>query len=149
MVGCNNPIPFFVTVNPLADFSDFSGNLMAKHQRGLLNPIPFHHIAAANATGFYAHQEFTRAYLGRWDLLYPDVVVLVIHGHTHVSDPPGLATKVIHRPLVYPGKADRVKSPWNCGRLEDEEEWPKKTLGARGFNQLEVFDNVGLNATAP
>jgi hypothetical protein len=109
MVGCNNPIPLLVMVNATADFSNFSGNLVAKYQGGLLHPIPFHHIAAADAAGFYAHQEFARAYLGSWDVFYADVLVVVIYGHTHVSGPPDFAKKEIHQPIVYPGKPGHVK----------------------------------------
>jgi ABC-type amino acid transport system permease subunit len=83
MVACNDSIPLLVTVYALADLNDFSGNLMAEHQRGLLDAIPFHDIAATDTAGFYTHQEFTRAYLRRWDILYPDVVVVVIPGYTH------------------------------------------------------------------
>ena len=87
VVGCNNPVSLLVAINPLTHFNDFSGNFVPKDQGCTLDAIPLHHIAAADATGLYAHKQFPGAYPGSGHLLYPDVLVVVIHSHAHVSYP--------------------------------------------------------------
>ena len=84
MVGCNDTIPLLVEINPFPHFNNLSGNLVAEYQWGLVDPVPLHHIAAADAARLYPNQEFTRAYLWSGDLLLPDVLVVVVHGNAHV-----------------------------------------------------------------
>jgi hypothetical protein len=96
MVGRDNPIPLVVSIDPLANLNDLSSNLMAKDQRGLLDPIPFHDIAATDAAGLYAYQHFARAYCGSGNLLHPDVLVIVVHGNAHVSNPVDDLTRALH-----------------------------------------------------
>jgi hypothetical protein len=56
MVGDKDPVTGFVAIHPFADLNDLPGNLMTEHPWGFLNPVPFHDIAAANATCQYLDQ---------------------------------------------------------------------------------------------
>jgi hypothetical protein len=87
VVGCRDPVSLRVAINSGTYFDHFSGNLVAKDQRGFFDPIPFHYIAAADTARLYPNQEFTLAYPGDGYLLYPDVLVIVVHSHAHLSCP--------------------------------------------------------------
>jgi hypothetical protein len=63
VVGDEDPIPDFVTLNAISYFDDLSRNLVSQHQGSFFNAIPFHYITATDATGKYFHQ-----YLARTDL---------------------------------------------------------------------------------
>ena len=56
MVGDKDPITDFISFYLFTDLNNLSCNLMTEHPGSLLNPIPFHDITAANATGQYLDQ---------------------------------------------------------------------------------------------
>jgi hypothetical protein len=87
VVGCNDPVSPVVAIYSFSCFNNLSGNLVAKDQGCPLEAIPLHHVATADATGLYPKEQFTRANPGCGHLLYTDVLIIVIHGHAHVSDP--------------------------------------------------------------
>jgi hypothetical protein len=56
VMGDENPITDLIPLHALPDFNDLSRDLVAQHSRSLFDAIPFHHIAAADATGHHFHQ---------------------------------------------------------------------------------------------
>jgi len=83
MVRSKNPIAGFKVFDPFPNFSHFTGNLVTQNQRRLLDPVPFHKIAAADAARAYANQQLTRVDLRNRQLFEPHVPIVVVHRHAH------------------------------------------------------------------
>src|SRR3989338_3623988 len=83
MMRDKNPVPFFEFLNALAYLDDLSAQLMPKNKRRLLDTIPLHHIAAANAAGNDLYEEFAVTYLRDRPLFKPNIVVIVIDCCSH------------------------------------------------------------------
>ena len=73
--------------NPLADpvlvrlgLNDLAGDLMAQNPGRLLDPVPFHHVGAANAAGPHPDQNLPRPDLGRGEFLQANIVIVVVFG---------------------------------------------------------------------
>ncbi|MBA7681354.1 hypothetical protein ES703_89692 [subsurface metagenome] len=56
MVGCRDPLPLFVALHSIPHLDNLTGNLMTQHQGCTVKAIPFHDIAATDATGEDTHQ---------------------------------------------------------------------------------------------
>jgi hypothetical protein len=83
MVGDDHAVADLVLPDPFADLGDLARDLVAENARGLLYPIPFHHVAAADAAGLDANEQLARTDFGRRLLLKADIAVAVIHGDAH------------------------------------------------------------------
>jgi hypothetical protein len=79
MMRDKDPVAGFVIFHTLAYFNDLSCNFVAEHTRGLLDTIPFHHIASAYSGSMGLYKKLTRPYLRNRPLLDTNVSVVVIH----------------------------------------------------------------------
>ena len=77
MMRSKNPIADFKVFDPFPNFSHFAGNLVTQNQRRLLDPVPFHKIAAADAARPYANQQLTRVDLRNRQLFEPHVPIYI------------------------------------------------------------------------
>src|SRR3989304_9650545 len=78
-----NPVADVKILDALAHFDNFPGDLVAQHQRRLLDAVPFHQVAAADAARAYAHEQLTGADPGNWEFLKAKVPVIVVHRDAH------------------------------------------------------------------
>ena len=85
MMGCGDVVALFITLHPISHSHNLAGDLMAQHQRCLVDAIPFHHIAAADAAGMHLYQQLAGADLGRGHLLQPHIIVVVVHCYAHCA----------------------------------------------------------------
>ena len=83
MVGERHPLARLEPAYILAHLDDFAGDLVAQHLRASPTAVPLHDVAAADARCLDADQQLPRADLGKRQLLQPDVVIVVVHGHAH------------------------------------------------------------------
>jgi hypothetical protein len=90
MMGGNNPVSLLKPVNPITDLDHLAAYFVAKHQWHLINPVPFHGIAAAYRTGEDFHQQFTRPNLWNRKFFKPNIPVIIIHCHAHKTLSPAL-----------------------------------------------------------
>src|ERR1044071_5994542 len=69
---------------PRPHFDAPPGDLMAEHERRLLDSVPFHQVAAADPARTRTNQQLPRADLGHWKLLQTHVAVIVVHSNAHI-----------------------------------------------------------------
>ena len=87
MMGDKNPLTNVITLYALSDLNNLSCDLMTEHQRGLFNAVPFHDVAAADATGLDLDQELAGADVRLRYLFKAHVMVVVVHCYAHVIFP--------------------------------------------------------------
>jgi hypothetical protein len=87
MMGCDDPIPHLEILHPFTGLHNLTGYLMAQYEWSFFFPVPFHHIAATDTTGLHSHDHFARTTNRSRHFLYTNVVVVVIHGYAHESNP--------------------------------------------------------------
>ena len=75
--GDTNPVSQLITLDGLTDFDDLGTDFVPLHQRSAGQPVPFHHVASADAAGDDLHQHLARPRLGSGNLLQPDILVIV------------------------------------------------------------------------
>ena len=69
--------------HPLTNGNSNAILLVTQNQRGFLDPVPFHDVAAADAAGIYLYQHIAVAHLGYGHLLHPDIAIVVVHPDLH------------------------------------------------------------------
>src|SRR5581483_58433 len=83
VVGRKYPVADLEVFDAAANFYDFSGDLMADDDRRFLDPIPFHHIPAADAARARLNEQFVWTNLWHRHLLKPHIAVVVVHSDAH------------------------------------------------------------------
>jgi hypothetical protein len=83
MMGDEHPITNLVFSDVFPDSNDIPSDLMAKDLWCFLDTVPFHDIAAADATSFHLDQKLSIP--NRWDrhLLDTHIIVVVVHRDLH------------------------------------------------------------------
>jgi len=77
------PVADFEVFDSRADFDYLPGDLMAEHERCLLDSVPLHQVAAADPARTRTNQQLPRADLGHWHFLKPHVAIIIINRHLH------------------------------------------------------------------
>jgi len=83
MMGCCYPVALSESGDSFSYFYHPSGYFMSQHQRGPLYTVPLHGVAAADRTGIYLHQQFTRPDFRNRNFFQTNILVIVVHCHTH------------------------------------------------------------------
>src|SRR3972149_2804651 len=83
MVRGKNSVADAEILDAIAHFDNFPGDLMAQHQRRLLDAVPFHQVAAADAACANTHEQLTGTDPGNWEFLKAKVPVVVVHRDAH------------------------------------------------------------------
>ena len=72
-----------VALDAIAFFDDHPGNLVPEDDGRLLDPVPLHDVAAADAAGHHLDEQFPRTDLRYGPLFDPHVMVVVVDGYFH------------------------------------------------------------------
>ena len=83
VVRGKNPIADFKIFDAGADLRDFPGNFMTQNERGFLDPIPFHQVAAADAAGARLDKKFAWTDFRHRNFFQAHVPVVVVHRDAH------------------------------------------------------------------
>jgi hypothetical protein len=70
-------VTLFVALHSIAHSRNLAAYFMTQYQRGPVQAVPLHHIAAADAAGLYTHQKLTGTDLRGRPFLYPHISVAV------------------------------------------------------------------------
>jgi hypothetical protein len=106
MMGGGHPVPDPIFFDLPAYGHNLPGDLMPKNQRGLVYPVPFDDITAADPAGFYSDQHFFGPDGWFGHLLNSYVLIIVIHGHAHDGYPHFLKFFLIdYMPFHFRGQA--------------------------------------------
>jgi hypothetical protein len=65
------------------DFDHFTGDFVAQYERGFLDTVPLHEIAAAYAAGVNPHQQFFKTDFGNGHFGKAHVSIVMIHSYAH------------------------------------------------------------------
>src|SRR5659263_274553 len=84
MMGDGDPVACTEAGNALPHLHDLAGDLVSQYQGNLAGAIPFHDVAAADATGLDAHEQLAGTDLRPRHLFQPQVAVAVIHRYAHM-----------------------------------------------------------------
>ena len=83
VMGDENAVAGPVALNTGALFDDDPADLMAEDDGGLLDPVPLHDVAAADAAGHHLDEQLPRCDPGNGPFFDPDVMVVVVDGYFH------------------------------------------------------------------
>jgi len=78
MVRYRHPLPCLEACNARACLDYRACYLMAEHDRGLLNPVPLHYVAAADAARFNLDERLARPDGWPWPILDPDIFIIIV-----------------------------------------------------------------------
>ena len=81
----NDAVAFGKTGNTVSGLDDRARDLVAEHEWGSWQAIPFEEVAAANAAGVHLQQEFALPYRRKRASLESQVAVVVPHRDAVVS----------------------------------------------------------------
>jgi hypothetical protein len=87
VVRHRDSVPSLERSNVLSHFDYFSCYLMSQDEWSLVQPVPFHSVAAAKAAGLYTDKDFARPDLGNRHLLHPHIPIVVPLSYSHASHP--------------------------------------------------------------
>jgi hypothetical protein len=83
MMGRNDSVSHAEVVHVIGNLDHFTGDFMAQYKRGSFFAVPLHDIAAADTAGLHPHDDLSRATTGPGYFLDSNVLIVVIHRHTH------------------------------------------------------------------
>jgi hypothetical protein len=83
VVGYKDPVAHAVTGDSFTHFDDLSRDFVAEDARCLLDPVPLHHVASANAALQDLDQHLARTDLRGWDFFQSHITVVIVDGHSH------------------------------------------------------------------
>ena len=83
VMGREHPVSDLELLDIFAHFDHVPGQLVSQDQRGLLDPVPLHYIAAADPARPDLDQQIPIPDFGNGLLFHPDIPVVVVHPYLH------------------------------------------------------------------
>jgi hypothetical protein len=87
VMGDENAVAGPVTLHTGTLLDDDPADLVAENDGGLLDPVPLHDVAAADAAGHHPDEQLPRCDPGNGPFFDADVTVVVVDGDSHQDTP--------------------------------------------------------------